>query len=324
MQRMYRLKKNSHNPCSVSFSLLLFLAILILAGCYNKQPEATVIDLEKQIERQQQLYELTEAQKQKEVLTVKEYEERGDSYLLQKDVNRAYISYAKGIELEPDNTSLLHKQAKLLAQKRKHSDAEEVYRKLLQISADDATALEGLARALLGQKMITEAEDYFLQALAIDDGLWRSHHFLALIYSAEHDYQKAVVEFRKALAIRPDDHSVLNNLAVTYYLQGNYLKAEQIFLLLAKTGNDRRIYNNLAITYVQLEQYDKALKAFKKGTKSEAFAYNNLGLEHLIHERYDKAIEAFEKAIALNPRFYPAAYHNLEKAREALGEEVEM
>lgn len=324
MQKKYRFKINyTHTPYHVVFPLLLSFIIFFLSGCSYFQQEASV-DLEKQIERQQQLYKLTEEPEQKEVLTVKEYEDLGDRYILQKDINRAYIYYMKGLALEPDRISLLHKQAKLLAQKRKHSDAEQVYRKLLQLSADNAFALEGLARALLGQKKINEAEEGFKQALDINSDLWRSHHFLALIYSTGHDYERAISEFRQALAINPQDHSVLNNLAVTYYLLARYQEAEKIFVLLAKTSNDRRVYNNLAITYVQLEQYDRALGAFKKGTKNEAFAYNNLGFEYLINERYDDAIAAFEKAIALNPRFYPSANKNLEQARKALGEEVEM
>ncbi len=158
----------------------------------------------------------------------------------------------------------------------------------------------------------------FLAAIAINKEQWQAHHFLALVYSTRQEYDKAVGEFKLALSSRPQDSSILNNLAITYYLQGEYEAAEIILRTLAKSSQQKRVYNNLAITYVQLGRYDEALNAFKKGSKNEASAYNNIGIEYLKHERYEEAIGAFEKAIALNPQFYPAANANLDLARKGL------
>jgi Flp pilus assembly protein TadD len=296
--------------------LLLVLIPAVLTGCASSKPETA--NLEKLIERQQQMEMLNSEPEKQETLTLEQYEAIGDRYLQNNDINRAYFNYMKALAIEPENLPLLHKQGKLLIKKEKYADGEKVFRKILSISADDALAHEGLGRSLLGQKKTAEAEEAFLAAIAINKEQWQTHHFLALVYSSRQEYDKAVVEFKLALSSRPQDSSILNNLAITYYLQGEYEAAEIILRALAKSSQQKRVYNNLAITYVQLGRYDEALNAFKKGSKNEASAYNNIGIEYLKHERYEEAIWAFEKAIALNPQFYPAANANLDLARKAL------
>lgn len=303
--------------------LSLALVFAVLSGCSSKQQQGN-IDLEKQIERQQEMYRLTEEPEKHKTLTVQEYEATGDRQLQNNDINRAYLYYIKALALEPDNVRLLHKQGKLLTQKKKDAEAETVYRKLLAISTKDGAAYEGLGRALLGQNNIAEAEDNFRAALIVDESLWQSHHFLALIMSSRQDYDGALYEFKLALSSRPQDSILLNNMAMTYYLQGRYEKALTILLTLAKHSTKKRIHNNLALVLIQLGQYQEALVAFKKGTGSEASAYNNIGIEYLKHGKYEAAIASFERAIALNPQFYPSAIANLTQAKNALQQQTGM
>lgn len=304
------------------FFVMFTVIVTFLSGCASLKREGA--DLDKQIERQQKMYQLSEEPQEREILSPKEYETIGDRHLKGNDINRAYLNYVKALAIEPENAGLLHKQAKLLTKKGKHSEAEKVYRKLLSISADDALAYEGLGRALLGQNNIAEAEDNFHAALVMNEALWQSHHFLALIMSSRQDYDGALFEFKLALSYKPQDITLLNNMAMTYYLQGHYEKAATILRTLARHSNEKKIYNNLALVSIRLGQYQEALDAFKKGTGSEASAYNNIGIEYLLDQKYEAAIASFEKAIALNPQFYPSANANLAQARKALQQRTGM
>lgn len=299
------------------FCTILFSFSLSLSGCSYFQTDKTSSNLEKQIERQQRLQELSQEQEPQQNLTTQEYEDLGDRYILQNDINRAYLYYIKGLTQEPNKTTLLHKQAFLLLKKKKFVDAEQVYVRLLEINDKDALALEGLGQSLLNQKKIFKAEQNFLSAVELNNKLWKSHHFLALIYSSRYDYINAIEEYEQTLSIKPQDSDTLNNLAVTYYLIGEYERAVQILTALTKTSKNKKTYNNLGLAYIQLGRYDEALAAFKKGTQNEAYAYNNLGYEYLLNKRYEQAIQAFERAIALNPIYYPAANKNLEQAKQA-------
>lgn len=300
---------------------LLFLALLatLLSGCSSVQTDKTSgVNLEKQIERQQEAYRLKEEPEKQEKLSREEYERLGDRRLGGNDINRAYFYYVKALEQAPDNVPLLHKQGSLLLKKKKFVDAEKVYRKILSLAAKDGLAYEGLGRALMGQNKTMEAEKAFKDGLALNNELWQSHHFLGLAYSGQEQYDKAVAEFKLALQYKPQESSVLNNLAVTYCLLGQYDQAEPILKRLAATTKDKKTYNNLALASVRLGKYDEALAAFKNGAKNESSAYYNMGVEYLALEKYPEAIEAFEKAIALNPQYYPAAVNNLERAKKAL------
>jgi Flp pilus assembly protein TadD len=298
---------------------VLLLLTCLLSGCGSLTPGKTSeSNLEKHIERQQEAYRLREQPEQKEQLSREEYERIGDGHLRKNDLNRAYFYYVKALSQEPENTILLHKQSSLLMKKKKFSEAEQVYRTLLSISSRDALAHEGLGRTLIGQNRIGEAEKAFLAALALNNDLWQSHHFLGLAYSSQEKYDKAVVEFKQALKLKPQDRPVLNNLAVTYCLQGRYEEAEPILRTLADSSNNKKIFNNLAVVYVHLERYAEALSAFKKGAASEAAAYYNMGVEYMSHEMFPEAIGSFEQAIALHPRYYPAAVSNMERAKKAM------
>ena len=111
--------------------------------------------------------------------------------------------------------------------------------------------------------------------------------------------------------------SLINNLAVTYYLSGNFDDAALVLKEMPATTN-QKVYNNIALVYFQQGHYEKALASFKKGTESEAVAYNNMGYEYLMVKKYTEAIEALQKAIDLNPKFYPSAQKNLAQAQREL------
>jgi Flp pilus assembly protein TadD len=289
--------------------------LVILGGCSSLQSNTTNT-LEKQIELQQAQQDLLAEPVAVETKTAEEYEAVGDRYVLQGDINRAYMFYVKGLGLEPDKAALLHKQAALLIKKNKNAEAEQVYKKLLAQNAKDPLAIEGLGKAYFGKGKSGEAEQAFLAALELRPELWQAHEYLGLISSQKKDYQWAITHFKTALTYKPGSASTTNNLAVTYYLTGDFNNAAMLLRELTAVTNDPKIHNNLGLCYFRLGDYQGALESFKKGSGSEAVAYNNLGQEYLFIEKYNEAREAFEKAIVLNPKFYPAAQKNLELSRK--------
>lgn len=306
----YRLEQDHSNAFKIGAFLLV---LLMLSGCAQQQDDSAY-DLQRQIERQQIEQELISAPAPPEKRTAKAYEEIGDRYMKKYDINRAYLYYMKGLEVEPDNISLLNKQAALLLSKHKFSDAEQVYQKLLAQDASNYAVREGLGKARFGLERFDEAERDFQAALAISPNQWQSHEYLGLIASSRRDFELAVTRFKAAFELQPKNESIANNLAVSYYLSGNFTEALQLFSKLAKTSGNRKIHNNLALTYFQLGHYEEALTSFKRGSATEAEAYNNLGCEFLIHKKYVEAIEALEKAVDLYPRYYSSAQKNLDIA----------
>lgn len=315
----YKLSKNKSSHFAGRLSLLscIVLAMLFMNSC-SSLPNSTSDTLEKQIELQQIQHELASEPVAAEQKTAAELEQLGDRYLHKNDITRAYLYYTKGLGIEPNNISLLHKQAAILVKNNKFTVADQIYEKLLTLDGNDSQALAGRSKALFGQGRFGEAEQGFLAALKIKSDNWLAYEYLGLIYSQKQEYEKAISLYKTALSYKPKNVSVTNNLAVTYYLIGDFKEAVRLFREVAATINDRKIYNNLALAYFQLGQYENALDSFKRGSGNEAAAYNNMGREYLFVRKYNEAIGSFEKAIALHPKHYLSAQKNLEQAKRGL------
>ena len=293
------------------------LAPLLSAGCSSRS-DNTAATLEKQIELQQIRHEMTAGPVVSGRKTAAEFEQMGDTCLRRGDINRAYLYYLKGLNEEPERVSLLQKQGRLLVKKKKYAEAEQVYSRLMPLAGDDPQTLAGRSMVFFGQGRFEEAEEGFLAALTKKDSDWQAHQYLGLIHSRKQEYEQAIARFRTALASRPKDPGITNNLAVTCYLNGDFAEAARLLEILAAATKDRRIFNNLALAHFRLGNYEAALDHFKKGSENEAAAYNNLGQEYLFAKKYEKAIEAFDQAIALNPKYYVAAQRNMEQAKRQL------
>ncbi len=296
--------------------LAIWTALLLLSGCsaFNDSDN----NIEKQIERQQAQYELISEPVPEVDRTAAEYEELGDRQLLRGDINRAYIYYIKGLGLEPDNVSMRHKQGALLLKKKKFVEAETVYNMLLGKNEQDFLAHEGRGRTYFGQGKFQEAEQDFLVALESSDERPQSHEFLGLLHGRRQEYDKAIEQFKIALASQPLNVSISNNLAVTYYLNGNSTEAVRLLRVLLRISPNKKIHNNLGLVYFQLGLYEEAMESFKRGSENPAVAYNNMGYEFLSSKKYGEAIEAFEKAISLHPKYYPSAQKNLDLAKHEM------
>lgn len=307
----------SQSRCISRHIPLFIIFTLLLTGCSSVSDNTAKI-LEKQIELQQIQHELATVPLDSGKKTAAEFEQLGDNYLRRGDINRSYMYYLKGLNTEPDRVSLLQKQGRLLLKKKKYAEAEQVYGRLVSLAGKDPKTLVGQSMVYFAQGRYAEAEQGFLAVLAKKNDEGQAHEYLGLIHSQKQEYDQAITRFRKALAYKPKDVSITNNLAVTFYLNGDFAEAVRLLENLAATNKDQKVYNNLALAHFQLNHHDKALESFKKGSDNEAVAYNNLGQEYLYAKKYEKAIAAFDKAISLNPKYYAAAQKNMDLAKRQM------
>ncbi len=115
----------------------------------------------------------------------------------------------------------------------------------------------------------------------------RTHNNMGYLYLTERNYQKAVEEFKTAIALYPD-----------------YARA----------------YNNLGIADSALGETKKAIAAYRRAIEispNYAVAYNNLAGLYASIGRNNQAIAAYKQAIRINP-FLSQAHYNLDKLSNAL------
>ncbi len=72
-------------------------------------------------------------------------------------------------------------------------------------------------------------------------------------------FTQAIVDFNRAVELKPDLEDAYYNLGLAYYKQGNLMQAVSSFNKAIEINpQDTHAYNNRAIVYYQLKEYGKA------------------------------------------------------------------
>ena len=125
-----------------------------------------------------------------------------------------------------------------------------------------------------------------------------------------------VPELQKKLQLDPDDSEALLQLALEYSLQKQYAKAVDVYFKLLKLEpNNFHAYNNLGILYKKTGQYADALHCYEQARRLQPDSYwvpYNIGLAYESMGRMQEARESYGKALSLNPDFSQA----LQRLRE--------
>jgi Flp pilus assembly protein TadD len=100
---------------------------------------------------------------------------------------------------------------------------------------------------------------------------WRVHSGLGAALASGGKQREAQVEFAKALALAPDQPSVLNNLALSYALDGKTAQAEALLRKAGRAGKAPQVRENLALVLGLRGKYDEARSLAQAGlTPAEA------------------------------------------------------
>jgi predicted AlkP superfamily phosphohydrolase/phosphomutase len=138
-------------------------------------------------------------------------------------------------------------------------------------------------------------------------------------YQKEGKFEEAIIEYKKALTIRPQFASALNNIAICYGNLKQYDKAEENFKkALAFNPEDVFAMNNLAVMYLQTKRLDEARSYAEKAIGIEpkyANAHVTLGSVYATMGKFDMAEQEFNTVLKIDPG-NRSAQSNLEKVRQ--------
>jgi len=134
-------------------------------------------------------------------------------------------------------------------------------------------------------------------------------------------FQKAIVYYKKAIDILPDNTEALYNAGVCYYGMGDKANAQKVYEQTLNISPEHiSAANNLGVLYFERKEYESAKKYFLQAIKydpNSADALGNLGaINHNLGD-YKTAISYYEKALQFNPNNRNIS-GNLQKARASL------
>ena len=190
-------------------------------------------------------------------------------------------------------------------------------------------------------KAVDSARQACQRALSLDEQLAAAHVCLGQLESGTGEYEKAVTEFDRALAIEPTNDDAYRSLADAYESLGQPAKAEQtcqraidlrpqywagynwlgtfyysdaryadaasmFSRVVALAPDSFRGYSNLGGVYYYQGRYTDAIAMLQHSIsiRPSADAFSNLGNAHFYLRQYDDAVAADEKAVQLTQNNY--------------------
>jgi Tfp pilus assembly protein PilF len=173
----------------------------------------------------------------------------------------------EALKLSPETPADVLLGAELAEQMDEPAIAETAYRRALTQTPGDAEVSAGLARTLMQQKKLSDADTVVTDALKLHPGDPRLVAQAVPIYLAEGDAAKnragALVPMIEGLR-KSDPKFAANDemtrvLAHLYEAQGDEAHAEGLYLeLVKKTPNDPALLDDLGSAEVRLEKYAQA------------------------------------------------------------------
>jgi tetratricopeptide (TPR) repeat protein len=134
--------------------------------------------------------------------------------------------------------------------------------------------------------------------------------------------KEAIEPYQKALQLKPQDPTILNNLCGAHANSGRYVEAVKSCQEAIRLKPDlAEAYNNLGWSYHQLARYPDALQASKQAIRLQpdlATAHYNLGNGYAALKRYQEAAESYKQAIRIEFD-YAEAHLNLGAAYNQMG-----
>lgn len=160
-------------------------------------------------------------------------------------------------ENQEDERTRLIQAADALSNEEKHTEAEEILRRLIKRSPKYAIAHYKLGNVLYRQDKFAEAIVAYQQAIEINSRYALAHNAIGMVLARQNRWQEAIAEYQKALKINPEYGEALTHLGQALWQQG---RRDEALATLEKALSIFKSQNRLDQAY-RIEQLLQKLKS---------------------------------------------------------------
>ena len=199
----------------------------------------------------------------------------------------------------------------------------QAFRALLEFPEVEVDARQGYGIALMLIGDTDAALRELSAAVEADPTRWRAWNALGVYYDSQEQWALSDDAYRRALALQPEEPTILNNLGFSLLMQGR--KEEAVRTLqdaLRLDPTEDLTKTNLRIAYAHLGQYRRAV-AGTANDSEQARALNNAGYVALLLGDYQAAEAYFEQAMEADPTYNEVAARNLDFLNSIRGDPAE-
>jgi len=232
---------------------------------------------------------------------------RGFAYMVM-DINHlkdAEETFRKALEIKPKFEQAWAKLGNVLVDQNRLKEAEDIFRKALEIDQNFADVWHNLGNLFQKQKQPKEAEDAYRKALKIDPNDSKKWYNLGILLQEQKRPNETEKAYRNALQIDPNDAKTWYNLGTLLKDQKHFNEAEYAYRkFLEIDPHNAKTWNNLGFLLVDQKHPKEAEEAYKKSLEidpNDSETWNNFGNLLVEQKRLNDAENAYLKALEIEP-----------------------
>jgi tetratricopeptide (TPR) repeat protein len=217
----------------------------------------------------------------------------------------AYKELRKALLIAPDLPLVQRNLARIYLKKRKAKEALTAASKACQLDSQNHENRLVLASTLLTSGEYEKAKVIIETVLQENSNYAEAYAIQGLLNLQHNNTQKALVDFEKALSIKPHLTQLWSHCANLYFKSKNLTKAinalEKVLILEPDNADNM---NNLAEYYRQNKDFDKAQQLLEKATgiaPEHASLWTSYGLVLQQLGHINEARVVYRKALTINP-----------------------
>ncbi|MEL6435729.1 MAG: tetratricopeptide repeat protein [Pseudomonadota bacterium] len=202
------------------------------------------------------------------------------------ELQTALPNYQRLYERNPDDKSTAMAFASVLRMNGRNDQALAVMRKAAIQHPEDRVVLAAYGKALASAGDFTAALDAIQRAQDPTQPDWRLMSAEGAIYDQTGRSQQARARYQRALQLRPNEPSVLSNLAMSHILEGDLPTAETYLrTAVDQPGADSRVRQNLAMVVGLQGRFQEARSIAQRELSPEQAAANMEYLERMLSQQ---------------------------------------
>jgi tetratricopeptide (TPR) repeat protein len=227
--------------------------------------------------------------------------------LLEKLPAKALARIQSQIALVPDDVQFYLLLGQLQLNQKDFSGAEQALRKALSIDSNSSDAIFLLAQVQQQEGSLDDAKASFELLRQKNPRDPRAYSFLGMVDEAQHDWQQAEDQYKKALDIDPTNAVAANNLAFLLLEHGGNVDMALTFAQTARRAmpDSPNTADTLASVYLRKGNYqlaeDLLNEVVQKSPDNQSYRYH-LGLAYQGMKDIPKAKASFQRALEINPK----------------------
>lgn len=175
--------------------------------------------------------------------------------------------------------------ARILRARDRKPQAVVIMRQAAAHQPADADVLAELGKALADAGNPDEALTVLERAKSAGGGSWALHSTHGTVLDQLDRHKEARESYARALEIAPEEPSVLNNLGLSYALDKDLTRAEQVLRRAAgRPGADREVRENLALVLGLQGKFDEAEQVAREALPEHEVSANMSYLKQMLSQ----------------------------------------